>query len=95
MSHADLDHVPLPPGKPLHHPLRAAAVVIYATLGLLALTIPRALVNWSRDLSPGPLQEHVLPAAREIDRLMRAAGIDRPYEWARARFLDATGKSED
>ena len=38
--------------------------MIYATLALLALTIPRALVNWSRDLSPGLLQEDVLPATR-------------------------------
>lgn len=95
MPHPDPDHVALPPGKPLHHPLRAGAVVIYATLALLALTIPRALVNWSRDLSPGPLQEHVLPAAREVDRAVRAVGIDRPYEWARAKFLESTGKSED
>jgi hypothetical protein len=95
MSHSDPDRISIPPGKPLPQPLRAAAVVIYATLALLALTIPRALVNWSRDLSPGPVQEHLLPAAREIDRLMRAAGIDRPYEWARANFLAATGKSED
>jgi hypothetical protein len=95
VPHPDLDHIPLPLGKPLQHPLRTAAVVINATLALLALTIPRALVNWSRDLSPGPLQEHLLPAAREIERLMHSAGVDRPYEWARAKFLEATGKSED
>jgi hypothetical protein len=41
MSLQDPDHVPLPPGKPLHHPLAAAMVVTYATLALLALTVPR------------------------------------------------------
>ncbi len=95
MSDPDNEQIPLPPGKPLLRPLGTAAAVIYATLALLALTIPRAVVNWSRDLEPGPLQERLLPAAREVDRLMRSLGIDQPYERARARFLEATGKSED
>jgi hypothetical protein len=95
MSLPDPDHVPLPPGKPLKHPLGAAAVVIYATLALLALTVPRGLVNWSRDMQPGARQQAALAAAQAIARLADRAGISRPYERARQMFLDATGKRED
>jgi hypothetical protein len=95
MSLQDPDHVPLPPGKPLHHPLAAAMVVTYATLALLALTVPRGLVNWSRDMQPGARQHAVLAAAQAIERFSGWTGIDRPYERARKIFLDTTGKSED
>jgi hypothetical protein len=95
MSLPDPDHVPPPPGSPMLHPLAAASVVIYATLGLLAITIPRGFVNWSRDIEPGRLQEHLLPAAHQIDRMAQSFGIERPYERARAFFLAVTGKSED
>jgi hypothetical protein len=95
MSLPDPDHIPPPPGAPLLHPLAAASIVIYATLFLLAVTIPRGLVNWSRDLAPGLLQERLLPAAHQIDRLAQSLGIDRPYERARALFLAVTGKNED
>jgi hypothetical protein len=95
MSLQDPDHVPLPSGKPLNHPLSVAAVVIYATLALLALTVPRGLVNWSRDMEPGARQQAVLAAAQTIERLSDWAGISRPYQWARKTFLDATGKSEN
>lgn len=66
------------------NPLAAASVVIYATLGLLAVTIPCGPDDWSRDPKPGMLQGHLLPAAQEIYRLMQSIGIDRRYE--RARF---------
>ena len=69
-------------------------VVIYATLALLALTIPRGLVNWSRDRT-----EHVAardPHRRASDRaLLERRRLNRPYERARQIFLDVTGKSED
>jgi hypothetical protein len=97
MSLADpeIDHVALPPGKPLVHPLAASAVVIYATLLLLGLAVPSGLVNWARDMEPGTRQQAVLAAAQAIERFSIWAGINRPYELARAAFLAATGKSED
>jgi hypothetical protein len=95
MSLPDPDHVPLPPGKPLRNPLRAAVVVIYATLALLALTIPRGLVNWSRDMEPSARQQAMLAAAQWIARFSSWTRINQPYEWSRKVFLDATGKSED
>jgi hypothetical protein len=95
MSLPDPDHVPLPPGKALANPLGASAVVIYATLALLALAVPRGLVNWSRDLAPGARQQAMLAVAQTIERFSVWIGMDRPYERGRRSFLDATGKSED
>jgi hypothetical protein len=95
MSSEDPDHIPLPPGKPVRHPLGAAAVVIYATLTLLALTVPRGLVNWSRDMQPGERQQATLAAAQAIERFSAWIGISRAYQWARESFLTATGKTED
>ena len=95
MSLPDPDHVPLPPGEPLAHPLTTAMAVVYATLILLALTVPRGLANWARDLEPGALQQTVLPAAETVERVSAATGIDRPYALARASFLRATGKRDD
>jgi hypothetical protein len=95
MSLPDPDHAPMPPGLPSAHPLRSAAVVIYATLALLGLTIPRGLVNWSRDLEPGPRQQAVLAAAQAIERFSHWSRIDEPYRLAREFFLETTGKRED
>jgi hypothetical protein len=95
MSLADPDHVALVPGKPLVHPLGAAMVVIYVTLALLALAVPRGLVNWSRDMEPSARQQATFATARSIERFSSWVGLNRPYESARAAFLRATGKSED
>jgi hypothetical protein len=92
---SDTDHVPLPPGKPLSHPLGAAAVVIYATLALLALAVPSGLVNWSRDMEPGARQHAMLAAAQAIERFSIWTGSNRPYQHAREIFLKTTDKSED
>jgi hypothetical protein len=69
--------------------------VIYATLALLALAIPRGLLNWSRDMEPGPRRQAALTVAQEIERLSSWSRIDEPYRQAREVFLEATGKSED
>jgi hypothetical protein len=95
MSLPDPDHVLLPPGKPLTNPLGAAAVVVYATLGLLALTIPSGLVNWSRDMEPGARQQATRAVAQTIERFSSWTGLDRPYAQAREIFLKATGKNDD
>jgi hypothetical protein len=95
MSVPDREHAAPEPSKPLVHPLGAAMVVIYATLVLLALTIPRGLVNWSRDMEPSGWQQAMLSAAQAIERFSGWARLNRPYERARETFLKATGKSED
>jgi hypothetical protein len=91
----DPDHVPRALGTPLRHPLAVAAVVIYGTLGLLALTVPRGLLNWSRDLDPGDVQRIALSVGQAIQTFARASGADWPYYQLRDAFLKATGKSED
>jgi hypothetical protein len=95
MTLPDPDHIPLAAGKPLRHPLAAAAVVIYGTLALLALTVPRGLLNWSRDLDPSGPQRLMLTAAQAIQTFARVSGADWPYYHARDVFLQVTGKSED
>jgi hypothetical protein len=95
MSLSDPDHLPPMPGKPQRYPVGAAAAVIYGTLLLLALTVPRGLVNWSRDLDPGTRQTVMLDVALAIRSAARSLGLDRPYEAARDLFLRTTGKTED
>jgi hypothetical protein len=95
MSVRDPDHSAPEPSKPLVHPLGAAMVVIYATLGLLALTVPRGLVNWSRDREPSMWQQATLTVAQVIERFSNSTRLNRPYERGRETFLSVTGKSED
>jgi len=95
MSLSDPDHIPPMPGKGQRYPLGAAAAVIYGTLLLLALAVPRGLVNWSRDIDPGRRQVVMLDVALAIQSAARALGADRPYQAARDLFLKATGKTED
>ena len=95
MSLTDPDHIPPMPGKGQRYPLAAAAAVIYGTLVLLALAVPRGLTNWSRDIEPGTRQVLMLDVALAVQSVARTLQLDRPYEAARALFLKATGKSED
>jgi hypothetical protein len=95
VSPSDPDHIPPVPGKPQRKPLVAAAAVIYGTLLLLALTVPRGLVNWSRDIEPGQRQVVMLDVALAIQSAARSLGADRPYEAVRELFLKTTGKTED
>jgi hypothetical protein len=95
MSLPDPNHVSPPPGAPSAHPLRDAAVVIYATLLLLGLAIPRGLVNWAREMQPGARQQAVLATAQAIEAFSHSSQIDEPYRLAREYFLEATGKRED
>ncbi len=43
--------------------LRTAAIVIYATLTLLAVTIPQSVVNWLADMNGNPVEETALRGA--------------------------------
>lgn len=94
MSLPDPDHVPLGPGRP-QHSIATTAIVIYATLLLLAITIPRGLVNWARNFDPNPLQEVAYDFALTVQLGSRQLGLDQPYVHGRALFLKLTGKRDD
>jgi hypothetical protein len=91
----DPDHVAPGPGRPQEHSLATTSIVIYATLVLLALTIPRGLVNWSRNFDPNPLQEAALRFAQTVQLGSRQLGLNLPYAKARELFLTLTGKQDD
>jgi hypothetical protein len=76
-------------------PLLTALFVLYATLGILAITIPQNLVNWLGDFKPSPVQEKLLKLAEELKEQSSRAGIDRPYKHIRDFFLSTTGKDPD
>ena len=95
MSLPDTDHIPPGAGRPQDRPLATTSVVIYATLALLALTIPRALVNWSRDFDPNPVQELLMRTAQGLQSLSRDIGANWPYVHGRELFLRMTGKRDD
>jgi hypothetical protein len=81
-----------PPDPPTHEvgSLRKTAVVIYATLVLLALTIPGSLVTWVGDMKSIEIQDALLPAAQALERIGEESGISVPYTRARAAFLALT-----
>jgi hypothetical protein len=95
VSLPDTEHVPLGTGRPLERPLVTTSVVIYATLALLALTVPRGLVNWSRNFEPNPVQQLLQSTADTMQSLSRILALDRPYLRGRRIFLQLTGKSDD
>jgi hypothetical protein len=95
MSRPDPDHIPLGPGRPQEQPLRTTAIVIYGTLVLLALAVPRGLVNWSKNFEPNAAQDILLRTAEVLQSLSRRTGADWPYRQGREVFLRATGKREE
>ena len=95
MSLPDPDHVPLGAGRAQARPLITTSTVIYAVLVLLAFVVPRALVNWTRNFEPNPVQELALRGAEAVQSLSHHIGLDRPYLAARELFLQVTGKRED
>ena len=95
MSLPDPDHISPGAGRPLLRPLRTTSIVIYATLVVLALAVPRALVNWSKNFEPNPAQELLLRRAQAAQTLSQHLYLDWPYVRGRALFLRLTGKKDD
>jgi hypothetical protein len=95
LSLPDTDHIALGPGRPLERPLRTTAIVIYATLALLALAVPRGLVNWSKNFEPSAAQDVLLHTAEALQSFSQRLGADWSYRRGRDFFLRATGKRED
>ena len=91
---ASIDRTKAASGRGSAHPVSTAAVVIYATLALLILTIPQSLPNWLRDMEENAVQQVLLQAASGVQAGAEAMGLDVPYRWARATFHAWTGKDD-
>jgi hypothetical protein len=76
-------------------PLKTAAIVIYATLLLLWLTIPQGMTNFLQGLVPNPVQQALLEGAQTIRAAVQTIGLDAPYAKARAFFLHVTHKDAE
>lgn len=95
MSFPEPDREAQTAGVPQRRPLLVASVVIYGTLALLVVTIPRGLVNWTKNFEPSAPQQTLLQAAESIAAVSDRIGADRAFKTARTFFLRVTGKSED
>lgn len=95
MTLRDPNHIPPGPGEPQRRPLATTAVVVYATLVLLAVAVPRGLVNWCKNFEPNALQEISLRVAETIQSLSHGIGADWLYRQGRQEFLRVTGKRDD
>jgi hypothetical protein len=75
--------------------LRIAAIVIYATLALLAVTIPQSVVNWLADMNANPVQETALRGAEVLRNLSQRFGVATAYQRARDIFIAISGVEPD
>ena len=75
--------------------LRTTAIVIYATLALLAVTIPQSVVNWLADMNANPVQETALRGAEVLGNLSQRTGVPTVYQRARAIFIAISGVEPD
>jgi hypothetical protein len=81
---------PHPMGEP-----RTTAVVIYATLALLAATIPQSVVNWLAGMNGNPVEETALRGAEVLRNLSQQAGVATVYQRARDIFIAISGAEPD
>ncbi|HTG04951.1 MAG TPA: hypothetical protein VK635_12970 [Bradyrhizobium sp.] len=73
------------------NPLRTAAIVIYATLALLAVTIPQSVENWLADMNGNRVEDTALRGAEVLRNLSERAGVAGVYQRARDIFLAISG----
>ena len=77
------------------NPLRTAAIVIYATLALLAVTIPQSVENWLADMNGNPVEDAALRGAAVLRNLSQRAGVAAVYQRARDIFIAISGAEPD
>ena len=63
------------------------AVIVYATMIVLLLANPQALVNWLADLPQNAITDAARSAAEEVVEASSRLGLSVPYEAAREAFL--------
>jgi hypothetical protein len=74
--------------------IRTAAIVIYATLAIVSLCIPRGVSDWVAQLGSEHAREVLLPVANCVHWVSTLSGAYRPYAVARKLFLSMSGKEE-
>jgi hypothetical protein len=75
--------------------LCTAAIVLYATLVLLAVTIPQSVVNWLADMNGNPVEDTALRGAEVLRNLSQRAGIATVYQRGRDIFIAISGAEPD
>jgi hypothetical protein len=75
--------------------LRTAAIVLYGTLMLLAVTIPQSVMNWLADMNGNPVQETASRGAEVLRKLSQGAGVSTVYQRARDIFIAISGVEPD
>ena len=63
------------------------AVIVYATMIVLLLANPQALVSWLADLPQNAITEATRSAAEGVVDISSRLGLSAPYEAAREAFL--------
>ena len=69
--------------------LRNAGIVLYATLALLWLAIPRSVSSWSHEYLPDFVQPVTSPIVEAVETVANATRIPFLYEEARRAFQSA------
>jgi hypothetical protein len=75
--------------------LRTVAIVIYATLALLAFTVPQSIENWLADMNGNPVGDAALRSADVLRNLSQRAGVATVYQRARDIFIAISGAEPD
>jgi hypothetical protein len=75
--------------------LRTAAIVIYGTLALLAVSIPQSVENWLADMNGNPVEATALRGAEVLRNLSERAGIAGVYRRGRDIFTAFSGAEPD
>jgi hypothetical protein len=93
MKHVDPAALTSP--QPAAKALRAATLVIYGTLILLALTVPQSLTNWLREMNENPLEVLALRGAEAWQSAAERSGLPAVYRRARDLFIAVSGVEPD
>ena len=70
-------------------PLRRLALIVYASLTLLVIALPRQIADRLDDFEPNAMAHAAKAAAESVAGVMDTAGAPQLFERARKTFLSA------